>query len=316
MLTELLDETPTTYVGKARYEGANIRTWMGFKQFMFLVEESVLQYFLDRGIGAARLMLRHGLGLEIIDSSLQLPAALELDEEVVATVVAGKPKSSGGAPFVVTLTVQRDGSRVVVGRAKVTVALIALKHMEAPAPAPAALEPYIVPEAAALTNRARQNLTLAAGEDAAAVLGADPAAFVWSWRVPYFYCHFSDRLQHSGYVRAMEEVVDRFLVDRDMSIRTMLDSRGWIPVVSRARVQLLADVFMEETVHTVFRVEDFFKDITYSARMDSYVRRGDELCHVGTGTIMHGYAISRGPEAGSVATLDPQVQSTLLGGAA
>lgn len=313
-MTDLLDDTPTTFTAYPRYDGANIRIWMGFKQFMALVEESVLHWFRERGFAASELLLSYGLGLEIVDSSLQLPVALQLDELVTATVVAGKQKTPGAAPFNVTLAVQRDGAELVVGRAKVTVALITLKHMDPPQPVPSALEPFTVPEAAALPNRARTQNTALDGRTPAEVLGADPANFVWSWRVPYFYCHFSDRLQHSGYTRAMEEVVDRYLNDRGMSIRTMLEERAWIPVVSRSRVQVLADVYMEETVHTVFRIEDFLREMAYSARMDSYVERDGELVHVGTGTIMHGYAISRGPQAGSVAVLDEAVQAELIGG--
>jgi acyl-CoA thioesterase FadM len=114
----------------------------------------------------------------------------------------------------------------------------------------------------------------------------------------------------------MEEVVDRFLHDRGLAIGQLLEERGWIPVVSRARVQMLSDVFMEETVHTVFRVDEILRDTMYTARMDCYVRRGDRLERAATATIMHGYAISRGEQAGSVAVLDDKTQATLLGGAA
>jgi acyl-CoA thioesterase FadM len=111
----------------------------------------------------------------------------------------------------------------------------------------------------------------------------------------------------------MEEVVDRFLHDRGLGVGKLLDERGWIPVVSRARVRLLADAHMEETVHTVFTVQDFLKDISYTATVDHYVRRGDQLVHIATGTIMHGYAVSRGPQAGTVAVLDEATKNAMLG---
>jgi len=317
-VTVLLDGQPTTYVGAPRYEGANIRTWIGFKHFMYLTEEAILAYFRDRGVGARQLYHDHHLGLEIVDNSIQLPAPLEVDDEVTATVVSGSAKPGQGAPFVVQLAVTRDGKPVTVGKAKVRVALIELKE-DAPAePAPALVQPFVVPEVAALANRSGSApVPIAAEQDVLAALGLTGSnAFLWSWRAPYFYCHFSDRLQHSAYVRAMEEVVDRFLVERGLAIGKLLTERSWIPVVSRARVQMLDDVWMEEIVHTVFTVEDVLKDMSYTARMDCYVRRGGELVRSATGTIMHGYAISRGPDAGTVAVLDPATQAALLGGRA
>ena len=115
-------------------------------------------------------------------------------------------------------------------------------------------------------------------------------AFVWKWHVPYFYCHFNDRIQHSGYLRLMEEVVDLFLHARGISIRTMMDTRGWIPVVPHAQVSILAEAEMEETIYTVYTVEEVFKGTTYSSRMDCYVNRGGQLIHTATGHITHGYA--------------------------
>ncbi|MBB5940165.1 alpha/beta fold hydrolase [Streptomyces zagrosensis] len=316
-VTELLDGQPTSYVGSPRYEGANIRTWIGFKHFMYLVEEGVLQYFRDRGVGAREIYHRYGLGLEIVDSSVQLPVALEAEEQVYATVVSAKAKPGQGAPFTVTLTVERDGETVTTLKGKVRVALVTVKDGSGSEPIPSILEPYVVPDVSALTNSAKQTLTIADGQSVADVLAPEGSnAYLWDWRAPYYYCHFSDRLQHSAYIRTMEEVVDRFLADKNLAVGTLLDERGWIPVVSRARVQMVSDIYMEETVHTVFTVEDILKDTMYTARMDCFVRRGDTLELAATGTIMHGYAISRGEKAGTVAVLDEATQKTLLGGAA
>ncbi|MGX4687688.1 alpha/beta fold hydrolase [Streptomyces sp. JNUCC 63] len=315
-MTELLDGTLTTPVGRPRYEGANIRTWIGFKHFMYLTEEAVLQYFRERGVGAETLYHTYGLGLEIVDHSVSLPATLGIDDEVTAVVEPGRPKPGHGAPFKVRLTVRRDGETVTVLTGKIRVALVTLK--DAPAgvrPVPAHLEPYVVPEVAALADAAGHEPQAVADGDLEAVLTPPGSnAFLWSWRIPYFYCHFSDRLQHSGYVRAMEEVVDRFLDDRGISIRTMLDERGWIPVVSRARAHMLADAFMEETLHTVFTVQEIIKDVMYTAAFDTYVHRDGRLVHTATGSIMHGYAVSRGEQAGSLAEFDDTTRTALLGG--
>ncbi len=113
---------------------------------------------------------------------------------------------------------------------------------------------------------------------------------MWKWRIPYFYCHFTERLQHSGYLRLMEEVVDRFLASRGISIQTMLETRRWIPVVPNARLEILSEALMEETIYTVYTVKHIFKDVTYTSRMDCYVPRNNMLVHTATGQITHGYA--------------------------
>jgi acyl-CoA thioesterase FadM len=300
--------TPSVLVSRPRYEGANIRTWIGFKHFMYLVEEAVLNWLRDQGHGAHALFHQHGLGTEIVDCSVQLPAVLEVDDEVRAEVVAGT-----GRRLRVQLSVSRGGQDVVVLRGHVTVALLPETDAPTHRPAPAALATW---EAATLdaASGLRSELALPAGADPASVLTPDGSgAFLWSWRAPYFYCHFSDRVQHSGYVRALEEVVERFLADRGISVGRMLAERAWIPVVSRARVRLAEPAHMEETVHTVFTVDDVLREMMFSGRMDCWVQRGDRLVLVATATILHGYAISRGPDAGQLARLDPEVCAILTG---
>jgi hypothetical protein len=81
-------------------------------------------------------------------------------------------------------------------------------------------------------------------------------------------------------------------------------------------VQLLADAHMEETLHTVFTVEEIVKDVMYTARMDCYVLRDGRLVPTATGTILHGYAVSRGDNAGALAEFDAATRTALLGDAA
>jgi acyl-CoA thioesterase FadM len=274
----LAGEGETMVMLRPRYEGANIRNWIGFKHFMYLAEEAVLCWFRAREMGPQRLYRDFGLGLSIVDSSVLLPAVLEVDDLVDGRVHA----DATAGVFTVRLSTWRG----VVLRGRLTVRLRRERDAAASEPAPAWLAPLVLDTAA----------------DPPAVTAAP--GFTWSWRVPYYYCQFSDRVQHGGYVRALEEVVDRFLADRGLSVGTMLAERGWIPVVSRARVRVHADAHMEETVHTVFRVTDVLKDLSFDGRMDCYVHRGDLTVPVATATILHGYAVSRGPDAGSLARLD------------
>jgi len=298
----------TLIAGRPRYEGANIRTWIGFKHFMYLAEEAVLHWFREHGLGARQLYHEFGLGLEIVDSSVQLPAYLEVDDEAVATVCAERR-----GRFSVRLSVERDGVTVPVLTGRTVVALVA--DAPAPQPPPDELAPLVVVGAAEAATAERRDLE-GVHDRVDEVLAAGPGApFLWSWRARYFHCHFSDRVQHSAYVRALEEVVDRFLADRGISIPRMLSERGWIPVVSRARVQLVADAHMDEVVHTTFTVEDVLKRRAYDGRMDCYVLRDGRLVHTATARILHGYAGAGGDQAGRVVELDDATIAALTGAA-
>lgn len=301
----------STLRGRPGYEGANIRTWVGFKHFGYLVEAAVLQWFRDRGLGPGRLYHEFGLGLEIADCSMLLPAVLDVDDEVTATAKEVRP-----GRFAVRLSVRRGepGEEVTICRAKATVVLVRERDAPGEAPLPDGPVAAMVTDGVAGAGGEAADLALPPGADPMeTLLGRGPAAFGWSRRVPYFHCHFSDRVAYSGYLRTLEETVDRFLADRGISVGRMLVERGWIPVVSRSRVTLLADAHMEETLLTTFRVEEVLGGVSYDARMDCHVRRGDRLVHVATARILHGYAVSRGPEAGRLAELDPPVLAALTG---
>jgi len=283
----------------ARYASANVRTWIGFKQFMYLVEEAVLTWFRQRDLGPQHIYHEYGAGLEIVDSSVLLPAVLEIDDQVDARV-----EWLGRGRFGVRLTVARGAEPVTVLRGKVKVALVT--ERTAPdgaigAAMPEFLTPLVVPDVAAIAGPVLPSPT------------NEP--FNWNWRARYFHCHFSDRVQHGSYVAALEEVVDRFLADRGLSVPRLLAERGWIPVVSRARVRLLADAVMDEEIQTSFTVTDVFKNRAFDGRMDSHVtspqRPPHAARHVATAQILHGYAVSRGEFAGSLAELDPQTVEAL-----
>jgi len=277
----------------ARYGSANIRTWIGFKQFMGLAEEAVLTWFRERGHGPQQLYHSYGVGLSIVDSSVMLPAVLEIDDEVEAAVEWTRPGRFG-----VRLTVDREGQAVTVMRGKLSVALVA-ERIQPPGAAPANLPEYLSPLAVPSVK----------GEAEPPVAGKP---FHFPWRARYFHCHFSDRVQHGTYVAALEEVVDRFLEHRGISVPRLLTERGWIPVVSRARVRLLADAHMDEDIQTSFSVSDIVKDRGYDGRMDSHVTvDGQPTRHVATAQILHGYAVSQGELAGTLAELDAQTIQAL-----
>ncbi|OLT19108.1 hypothetical protein BJF79_02460 [Actinomadura sp. CNU-125] len=293
---------PTVVHGRPAREGANIRTWIGFKHFLYLVEQAVLQWAADQGAGAAALFHDHGLGLRIVDCSVQLPAVLELDDDVRTEVAA---RADGRLD--VRIVVFRDGREVTALRGKVGLAITRERAAERQRPAPPALARWerepVPPDPIRVPPGSRVEDVIATG----------PGAYLWSWRAPYYYCQYSDGVQFSGFVRALEEVVDRFLADRGISVGRMLRERAWIPVVSRVGLRLFSPAQMEEEIHTVFRVREIMRGVMFDADMDCYVRRGDELVHVATARILHGYAIAAGEGAGGLAELDDGVVGALLG---
>jgi acyl-CoA thioesterase FadM len=310
---------------------------------MYLVEEGILQWFRDQGLGPQALYHKHGLELEVLDSSVQLPALMEIDD--IATVQVRPARATGAADqrngrrngrhdgdprFDVRIELGGTTEPVLALRGKVTAALIRTPAATGPnngRPSPLRLPAHLAPlvraevrapdarpDTRALDGRALDGRALDGGSPEQALSDPESETFYWPWVARYFHCHYSDRVQHSAFVRALEEVVDRFLAARGMSIRTMLDSRGWIPVVSRARVRLVASAHMEETIHTTFTVSDILKERAFDATMHCYVERDGRLVQVATAQILHGYAMSRGPEAGSLVVLDRATQQALLDG--
>lgn len=298
-----MTESPTAVLSPARprYDGANIRTWVGFRQFLALAEEAVLGWFRQAGHGPHRLFHQHTLELAVVDCSAVLSAVLEVDDEVAADVTP-----LGRGRFRVALTVLRDDDQIAVLRGRMTVALVGPADRD---PLPGELARHL--------DRRHPSVADALGtqRDSPGPLPqvTGRPMLHWTWRARYFHCHFSDRVQHSAYVRALEEVIDRYLADRGLSVGTLLKERAWIPVVSRVRVRLLADAHMEEDVHTTFTVTDVLKDVMWEGRMDCHVHRDGTPVWVATAGIQHGYAISHGRHAGRLAVLDPATVAMLTG---
>lgn len=293
---------------RPRYEGCNIGSWIGFKHVNYLVEEAVLEHFRQAGASARTLYEAHGLGVDLVDLDTRILSALHVDDVAVAEVTPVTSPDEDALRYAVTLTVQRDGELVRAVTARVGVVLRTSGHRGEVQPLDEALAAYTVPglsrarntfdlspaAAAAVQAAGRTTRRAERGETHDPVLdelSAGRNAIAWRWRMPYFYCHFTDRVQMSGYLRVMEEVVDLFLDERGVSIRTLLDAHDWIPVVPHSAIHLLDEAPMESDLYTVFSVEQVFKDLTYTAAMDCYVRRDGQLVQTARGRITHGYAV-------------------------
>lgn len=309
----------TVHAGRPGFEGANIHTWIGFKHFMYQMEEAALAYCREYGLAPQRLFQEQGLCLETVEARARLLHQLHTDDRIEIEVRDAR-SAAGELPLALEMFVLKDGARhkALTGRLH----LLLRRDDEGDArDLPADLAALAHARVRRVSRQAAPPVELPAGLDAAAAAQELPErlrrahgnAFVWPFRIPYFYCHYTRRLHYSGYVRLMEEVVDRFLAARGISIRTMLDSRNWIPVVSDARVEILDEALLEETVYVVFTLEDILKDITYSARVDWYVWRPEGLLRTATGRINHGYVGIEGRSGGGLVTFDAPTLTALRG---
>ncbi len=314
----LLERTVWSTVRRPRFEGCNVGTWIGFKHVMYLVEEGILELLRTHGLAPAHLLDEHALCIEIVDTRLRLTTGIRVDDVVRIEVCPLTRPADEELVFAVTL-VRADDVKLASGRSRVVLRVD--RRFGEPTPPPESLAPFTrreIDRHARTSGQPGGEIALAAGageEDVRRALAPPGAnAFVWPFRVPYFYCHYTERLQHSGYVRLMEEAVDRFLADRGISIATLLRERRWIPVVTQAHVEMLREVLMEETLYTVFTVEEIMKEITYTARVDSWVRRGDRLIQTAAGSITHAYIGFAERTVGStIVTFDRRVLEALAG---
>ncbi|ROP36160.1 acyl-CoA thioesterase [Saccharothrix texasensis] len=308
--------TTTTVSLRPRYEGSNICTWIGFKHVNYMVEEAVLDHLRQSGFPAGALYERFGLCTDITDLDTKILTAFHIDDLAEATVerVAG----DGPLKLLVELTVPRDGKAVKAVKSKVSVSFRLDPHGFDAEPAPAGLRPHVVeaigaPDAAVAAKVGAPQPVTVGDADPLDLLTAGKNAFAWAWRIPYFYCHFTERVQMSGYLRQMEEILDLFVEDRGASIKTLLDEQNWIPVVPHSRITFLGEATMEETLYTVFTVEEVFKRFTFTARMDCYVLRDGELVPTATGRITHGWAVIENRKDWSLVDFDDRLIGAITG---
>ncbi|MGW7272430.1 thioesterase family protein [Streptomyces sp. NPDC054864] len=311
-----LTTQPTETTVRPRYEGNNINTWIGFKHVNYLVEEAVLAHFREHGLPTRVLFEEYGLGLEITDLDTRILNAFHLDEEATARV---EPVGGDQLAFRVVLT--KDGKNKDV-TSKVTVTLRREQYVDAVSAVPAELQRFAVDRIATAAPVRDAELVPGADLGLTATHNTDPLlkeltegsnAIAWRWRIAYPYCHNNERLQMSGYLRLMEEAKDRLVAHRGISIKTLLDERKWIPVVPRSNIRFLDEALMEEELHIVYTVEEVFKDVTYTSRMDCYVIRDGKLVPTATGTIVHGYAVFENRKDWSLVNFDEHVLAALRG---
>ncbi|MFF7749426.1 hypothetical protein ACFZCP_09275 [Streptomyces sp. NPDC007971] len=304
--------TATTTQVRPRYEGSNICTWIGFKHVNYLVEEAVLDHFRQAGLPARALYEEHGLGLDLVSIDTRILHAFHMDDVAEAQVVPWTKDGDATLGFKVTVQFERDGEIHKAVTSKVRVSLRMDTYLEAAGEVPEQLARFAVTGLGDDLER-EPGTAAPAEEEILASLTAGQNAYAWKWNIPYPYCHFTERIQMSGYLRLMEEGKDRFVADRGISIKTLLDDRRWIPVVPRSDIRILDEALMEEDLYTVYTVEEVFKDFTYTSRMDWYVLRDGKLVKTATGRIVHGYALIENRRDWKLVNFDQRVLDALNG---
>lgn len=283
-----------------RFEGCNINTYIGFKHVMYLAEEAVIQFFREHGILPRQLYEDHGICFDLVDHNIRILHGLKMDD-LVSIEIQPKQSKNKEMLFAFRMFVDRPNGRMKAATGNIVIQFKLHDGVADIEKIPESVSPFVVTKLDRTGYfKAPRNPefdpTQGRGENQPAddlikqVYAADDNVFVWKWHIPYIYCHYTKFMQMSGYVRIMEEVADLFWADRGISIYTYLDTRQWIPVVPSAKISMLQDAIMEETIYTVFRMDYIFRESTYTHVMDCYVKRDGRLVHTATGEITHGYA--------------------------
>ncbi|MEV5282356.1 hypothetical protein [Streptomyces sp. NPDC051994] len=315
----LLNES-TTVVLSPGYEGANIGTIIGFKHVNYLVEKAVIEHFRRNGLPVGRLYEESGLGFDIVDIDSRLQTALVVDDQASIEVTPNTKDDARELSFKVTVTVERDGApkKAVASKVKAV-----LRYDESDVrmlrrlPVPEGLERFVTAriggsEPGAEVPAVTEQLISGGSAESDAVLEqllAGQNAYGWKFRIPYPFVHFFERLQMSGYLRLMEEAKHRFVDARGLSIRKLLTEQNWIPAVTHSRVRLLDEALLEEDLYVVYTVDNIFKNLLYTSRLDTYVVRDGRLVQTSTGTITHAYGVVENGKEGRLVTFDERVLS-------
>lgn len=313
-----------------RNEGNNICTWIGFKHVMYVVEEAVIDNLRQNNLKPRELYEENGLCFEILVSDARILHALHMDDKINAEVKIDESydQDINEVNFIVDLYVNRDKQPV-----KAVVCRVSAQFKiddspvtsEVPATRHDQLDQWTVERISrgGALEEERSYLLVERGEinpadDVSKILKANNHnAMVWKWHIPYFYCHYNERLKNSGYLRLLEEVEDLFLANNGISIRTMLHEKKMIPVVPSARVEIMEEAYMEETLYTVYSLVETYRDFTYTHQMDCYVVRDGNLIRTATGRITHGYARINSRKDWSLVAFDDEtlqkIQNNLTG---
>lgn len=273
-------------------EGANIESWIGFKHFSYLAEAGIQEYLRNTG-RSQDAILRAGHSVDIASLSLRLPSPLYADSLVDVHVEGERRETDSLSEMLCVEGLSRDSGerrRCLQGTAMLN------QHRLAD-----------LEDCLARIEKQGQAKIPRARADA-------PGHHDWHFTVPYPFCRAASVLQFDGYVRLVEDGIERYLRAHGISVRRLLVERGWIPVVTDWKINIHEPVFMEETLLIRMDVTSIFKGLLWETRISFVAMRDDKETTVAESFIRHGYAVTKGPGAGTMATFDKEVRHALGSG--
>lgn len=272
-------------------EGANIESWIGFKHFSYLAEAAAQGYLRVTGLSQDQMLNQLDVSVDITELRMRLPSPLYADSVLTAQVQGERP-----SPEELPGKLRVRGTSDHAGRTATC------------------FETSLV-FSAWPRRKLDDGLAHAHRESGSGTLPVDDddGTHVWSFTIPYPYCRASSVIQFDGYVRLIEEAIERLLRDRGISVRRLLVERGWIPVVTGWRISITAPAFMEETLIIRTRTTGVFKSILWDTEITFSTLRGGTEVEVARSSITHGYANTRGDHSGQMATFDAEVLNALRG---
>lgn len=285
------------------FEGANIRSWIGFKHFEYMMCDAVSELLSRQGFGQRDLVLS-GVRANVVGSRSALTHVIECGDEVGIALHDARRVEEGLVALDAEIFNKRAGQRSLKGTYLVAVEDIAEEGLVGDLTAAAVLESF--PEGVLKGSKTPRPGRFAADK------GLFDTSFFVEWTVPYYYCEASRFLSYRGHIRSLESVVDDYLADVGLLIPDLLADRAMIPVVSRYSIRVHADVPMGARVVTHFHVDDVLGGAVFNASFATiFTDVAGRRVVAANGVIQHGYAISRGEGAGTMATMPPGIIACL-----
>lgn len=285
-------------------EGANIENYIGFKHLTYLMEEAFINYFREKYLSPNILFKKYGIKLFIKCLNIAIAKAVNVDDEIrinITSLCSNKYlikacDNIGNLFFKGEITIH-----VIFPCANFDLKLL-----------PPQIEQLLID----ILNNENENtyIKLLVNNNCPLNVLKEQysTAFIYKKRIPYYYCNFTNELHHSGYERIIEEAVDLYLDNRHLSIKTMLDQKNWIPVVSKSSIEIKNTVKMEDTIYIVFTIKNVIFNSIYEAEIKIFKCINDGLIEVAVGYISHGYSLIKDPQKPELVFIDKQTLNALM----
>ena len=284
-------------------EGANVENYIGFKHMTYLMEESIISFLRDLYLSPNILYKKYGIKIIIKSLSIDILKAMNVDDFIEIDICTSMAVNE----FVIKAY---DNNRNSFFRGKVGIDIELTNKNVRLEVLPEKVTDFLngILEAKKEESFREKPIESNPISDLKMLYRA---AFIYSKRIPYYYCNYTRELHHSGYERIIEEAVDLFLENKNLSIKSMLDKKSWIPVVSKSKLCLLNKVEIEDTIYVVFDVKNILFNRLYEADIIFFKVIDNKLLEVAHGEISHGYSDIKEPQNPELVVLDCETLKAL-----